>query len=128
MVQCVWVGAPTSWQESERERIQVSINGDGSSSSSHGSGSNGSCGGSIGCCEGRLSGTVVPVNRIPLVCSPSQDCMHVLETTRDHSMFLTVKGDGKDELVQVCSSWKNKQETDFASNDLSSTLGDADMS
>jgi hypothetical protein len=41
-------------------------------------------------------------------------------------MFLTVKGDGKDEILQVCSSWKNTQETDFASNDLSPTLSDAD--
>ena len=41
-------------------------------------------------------------------------------------MFLTVKGDGKDEILQVCSSWKKTQESDFASKDLSSTLSDAD--
>ena len=62
---CGWVRRLVG--EKVRENvIRVSINGDGSSSSSQCSGSKGSCGGSIGCCEGR-SGTVVPVNRIPLV-------------------------------------------------------------
>ncbi len=63
---CGWVRRLVGEKVSENV-IRVSINGDGRSSHSQCIGSNGICGGYIGCCEGRHSGTVVTVNRIPLV-------------------------------------------------------------